>query len=115
MNKGKLVVFLLVWMLLRTVTFAETVSVRVGTGYLALKSPHAEDSDTYTGYELSGRVWFSQIPQLTVNVSYQNLRNDFNNSYWGNFNDLSITGEYRVFNKTNYGFPLKQVCLTKDL
>jgi len=113
MNKGKLVVFLLVWMLLGTVVFAETVSVRVGTGYLALKCLDTPTSDTYTGYELTGRVWFSQMPQLTVNVSYQNLRNEWNDDHYGDFDDLAITGEYRIFNKTNYGFSVKAGWLNK--
>lgn len=115
MNKRNLVVTLLVaCMLVGTVAFAETGSFRVGAGFVGLVD--SEDSDAKAlGYELAGKVWFSQLPQLTVSGSYTNLGLKNGDVKVSTLSDIAVVGEYRIYNETNYGFAVNAGWLNKGV
>ena len=106
MNKRNLVVtILLACMLVGTVAFAETGSFRFGAGLVGFT--YSEDTDLRAlGYELTGRAWFAQLPQLTLNFSYSDLNwkhKDYDTKL-GTINDIAVVAEYRLYNETKYGF-----------
>lgn len=104
MNKF-VVTFLLVCMLGGTVALAQTGSTRFGANYISLAN--SEDANyKYTGLELFGRVWFAQQPKLTISLSYSDLDSKYGDSKFATINDLTLVGEYRVYNEYKYGFSL---------
>ena len=115
MNKRNLVVTLLVaCMLVGTVAFAQTGSFRVGAGFVGLVD--SENSDLKAlGYEVSGRAWFAQLPQLTINASYSDLNWKNGDAKEDAQNEIAVVGEYRVYNETNYGFSVNAGWLNQKL
>lgn len=104
MNKRNLAVTLLVvCMLVGTMAFAQTGSFRLGAGLVGLTDSEYADYKAL-GYELTGRVWFAQLPQLTINGSYSDLDWKSGGEKDVTMNDIAVFGEYRIYNETNYGF-----------
>ncbi len=103
MNKRNLIVtFLVASMLAGTVAFAQTGSFRFGAGLVGLTD--SEDSKLKaSGYELTGRAWFAQLPQLTIGGSYSDLDWKYDGDKYLIMNDIAVFGEYRIYNQTNYG------------
>lgn len=115
MNKRNLVVTLLVaCMLVGTVAFAQTGSARLGAGYIALTDGDTENAKA-AGYELTGNLWFAQLPQLTVSASYSNLDSKLGDTKVATLDDIAVVGEYRVYNETNYGFSVNAGWLNKGV
>jgi hypothetical protein len=112
MKKRYLVIsVLLACLLIGAGAFAETASFRLGAGAVGSKATFEDDRvSTALGYELTGKLWFEQLPQLTVTGAYssQDGKGKIGDTELdlGTLTSFSLDAEYRVYNETNYGFAL---------
>lgn len=115
MNKRNLVALMLVALLVGTGVFAQT-SLRLGGGYVYLVDDANKDL-SYSGFEGTARIWFSELPQLTVTGSYTMLEGKEKDvdTKFPSLSDFAVVGEYRVYNETNYGFSLNGGYLNKGV
>jgi hypothetical protein len=106
MKKLNLILTLLLLSLLTgTMAFAQALTVRLGADYVELTDDRDEDFK-YEGHQLTGKVWFADLPQLSITGSCTNLDAKTGDTTEYNEIDYAVTGEYRIHNETNYGFTL---------
>lgn len=102
MNKRTLLVTLLLVSLVGTMALAQG-SIRFGGNYITREN-EASEKLTADGYELFGKMWFSELPKLTINMNYANTEAKHGDTKYADTKDLAVNGEYRLYNETGYGF-----------
>lgn len=115
MNKHIVVgAFLVVCLLAGTAAFAQTGTVRIGAAFTGLVDSENSDQKAL-GYDVFGRIWIAQLPQLTLNASYSALNWKDGDAETVDQTEVSVFGEYRVYNETNYGFSVSAGWLNQGI
>lgn len=126
MKRFVVAALVLAMLLVGTGTFAQSVGVSVEGGFVggyasledSVEGVSVKFVGTMSGYGIIGKVWLTQLPQLTLGVGYsqQEIREKYEVGVGGNSQSLSSTvgtlssisvlGEYKFYEQLNYSLSI---------